>query len=114
MLWSALWFKRNEPSKKHRFFLGGVRAGSSLWPGRISPQSTRPFLTNRDRAKTSAVATHVEISPRRDRGPFWTPQGERAFVEKVLIQGGGDNAAINSRARPRVKTETPGATHSMV
>ena len=29
MLWSALWFKRNEPSKKHHLSLGSVRAGSS-------------------------------------------------------------------------------------
>src|SRR5262249_17315170 len=28
MLWNALWFKRNAPSKKHPLSLGGVRAGS--------------------------------------------------------------------------------------
>jgi hypothetical protein len=26
--WNVLWFKRNEPSKKHHLSFGGVRAGS--------------------------------------------------------------------------------------
>src|SRR5215472_10818687 len=33
MPWNALWFKRNEPLKKHHSFLVGVRASSGLSPG---------------------------------------------------------------------------------
>src|SRR5262249_14177592 len=34
MLWNGSWFKRNEPSKKHRSFLADPRAGSGIFPGR--------------------------------------------------------------------------------
>src|SRR5262249_52352011 len=42
MLWNALWFKRNEPLKKHHSFLVGVRVGSSLSAG---PQPLKKIAT---------------------------------------------------------------------
>src|SRR6516165_4240179 len=68
MLWNALWFKRNEPLKKHRSFLVGVRAGSSLSPG---PEPLHSI---------SAGCSHLA---RRLSGPAFACMRERAHLMKT-------------------------------
>src|SRR5262245_8184579 len=69
MPWNALWFKRNEPLKKHHSFLVGVRASSGLSPG---PQPLSCSI--------SAGCSHLA---RRLSGPALERVRERADLVKA-------------------------------
>src|SRR5262244_3381078 len=69
MPWNALWFKRNEPLKKHHSFLVGVRASSGLSPG---PQPLSCSI--------SAGCSHLA---RRLSGPALERMRERAHLMKA-------------------------------
>src|SRR5262249_39831783 len=69
MPWNALWFKRNEPLKKHHSFLVGVRASSGLSPG---PQPLSCSI--------SAGCSHLA---RRLSGPAFACMRERADLVKA-------------------------------
>src|SRR5215467_8892426 len=70
MLWNALWFKRNEPLKKHRSFLAGARAGSGISPGRNVEEA---------RYSISAGCSHLA---RRLSGPAPACMRECAHLSK--------------------------------
>src|SRR5262245_33101442 len=69
MPWNALWFKRNEPLKKHHSFLVGVRASSGLSPG---PQPL-----------SCSISAGCPHPPRRLSGPAFECMRECAHLMKA-------------------------------
>src|SRR5262249_54047158 len=72
MLWNALWFKRNEPSKKHHSFLVGVRARSK----RTSRSATA-------REKCHSISAGCSQLARRLSGPALERMRECAHLMKT-------------------------------
>src|SRR5262249_42655696 len=72
MLWNALWFKRNEPSKKHHSFLVGVRAGSK--------RTSRSATVEEECYSISANCPHLA---RRLSGPALECMRECAHLMKA-------------------------------
>src|SRR5262249_15886117 len=72
MLWNALWFKRNEPSKKHHSFLVGVRARSK----RTSRSATA-------REKCHSISAGCSHLARRLSGPALERMRECAHLMKA-------------------------------
>ena len=65
MLWNASWFKRNEPSKKHRLSLGSIRAGSGhaeCWHS-----AARSIAANIDKSSSNLMS--VAVWQRTQRNP---------------------------------------------